>query len=100
MNPRVVGFASPPSILTTRPFSTVTSRVQESGQSSGQAVRTVEWPHVTSDSAAEALRGMADYRTPSTPFWPRGTVDSHSSEGIRGGAQKKSPHANAACGDG
>src|SRR6478672_4277971 len=65
MNPRVVGLASPPSILTTRPFSTVTSRVHESGQSSGHAVRTVDRPHVTSDSAPEGLRGMADYRTPS-----------------------------------
>ncbi len=36
------GFASPPSIFKTRPFSTVTSSVQESGQSRGQAVRTVE----------------------------------------------------------
>ena len=65
MNPRVGGFAWPPSILTTRPFSTVTSSVQESGQSSGHAVRTVERPHVTSGSAPEVLRGMADYRTPS-----------------------------------
>jgi hypothetical protein len=56
MNLRVTAFVSPPSMLTTRPFSTVTSTVHESGQSSGQAVRTVECPQV--------LRcGMADYRT-------------------------------------
>ena len=44
-NLRVDGFASAPSILTTRPRSTVTSSEQESGQSNGQAVRTVECPH-------------------------------------------------------
>src|SRR5689334_2538654 len=42
---RVTGLASPPSIFWMRPFSTVTSMVQASGQSSGQAVRTVECPH-------------------------------------------------------
>src|SRR3954468_18025932 len=59
MYPRVTGFVSPPSILTTRPFSTVTSSVQASGQSSGQAVRMVECPK---DSAA-VVRAMGDYRS-------------------------------------
>src|SRR6185369_7095181 len=56
MNLLVAGLASPPSILRMRPFSTVTSSVQESGQSSGQAVRTVEWPQVS-----DAGRAMPDY---------------------------------------
>ena len=46
MKLRVTGLSSPPSILWTRPFSTVTSSVHASGQSSGHAVRTVEWPQV------------------------------------------------------
>src|SRR5687768_8990910 len=52
----VTGLVSPPSILTTRPFSTVTSSVHESGQSSGQAVRTVECPQ----DSAEAVRRMGE----------------------------------------
>src|SRR6185312_4171891 len=63
----VAGLASPPSILRMRPFSTVTSSVQESGQSSGQAVRTVEWPQV-SDSG----RAMPDYSW--RPTWEPGTT--------------------------
>jgi hypothetical protein len=56
---RVTGFVLPPSILTTRPFSTVTSSVQESGQSRGQAVRTVERPQVSGAIG----RGIPDYLT-------------------------------------
>src|SRR5688572_11737797 len=41
MKPPVIGFGCDPSIATARPLSTVTSRVQESGQSSGQTVSTV-----------------------------------------------------------
>ena len=36
-----------------RPRSTVTARLQQSGQSSGHAVFTVEWPHDRSGGAAE-----------------------------------------------
>ena len=52
----MTGLASPPSILTIRPFSTVTSRVQASGQSSGQAVRTA-----CPDGSADVVR-MGNYR--------------------------------------
>src|SRR5438132_9073458 len=65
---RVTGLSSPPSIFRTRPCSTVTSRVQASGQSSGHAVRTVECPQVSGAVAcperaerAEGVRAMADY---------------------------------------
>src|SRR5262245_31341612 len=50
MKPRVTALSlssAAPSIFTTRPFSTVTSTAHESGQSRGQAVRTVEWPQVS-----------------------------------------------------
>src|SRR5215218_1070578 len=47
MKLRVTGLSSPPSIFWMRPFWTVTSRVHASGQSSGQAVRTVECPQVS-----------------------------------------------------
>src|SRR5262245_24469486 len=57
MKLRVAGFVSPPSIFLIRPLSTVTSTVQESGQSRGQAVRTVECPQVS----AGAVRAMSDY---------------------------------------
>jgi hypothetical protein len=40
----VLAFSCPPSISTIRPFLTVISSVQESGQSSGQALSTVECP--------------------------------------------------------
>src|SRR5205823_6800320 len=46
MKSRVVGFVWPPSISTMRPCSTVTASVHESGQSSGHAVSTVEWPQL------------------------------------------------------
>src|SRR5687767_2112607 len=59
---------------TTRPFSTVTSRVQESGQSRGHAVRTVERPHRPSSAA----RGMAHYRTMSIASVSFRLVTSHS----------------------
>src|SRR5262252_9109477 len=58
MKSRVTGLSSPPSIFWIRPFSTVTSSVQASGQSSGQAVRTVECPH----RSAGAERGIQYYR--------------------------------------
>src|SRR4051812_36610559 len=58
MNFRVTGLSSPPSIFLIRPFSTVTSSVQASGQSSGQAVRTVEWPH----RSGGAVRAIGHYR--------------------------------------
>jgi len=54
MKSRVMGLSAPPSIFWIRPFSTVTSSEQESGQSSGHAVRTVEWPHVS----RAAVRGI------------------------------------------
>src|SRR4051812_3711643 len=57
MKLRVTGLSSPPSIFWMRPFSTVTSSVQESGQSSGHAVRTVECPQVSDG----AMRAMPDY---------------------------------------
>src|SRR5687768_7577664 len=41
MNPPVMGFACEPSMLVTRPSCTLTSRLHESGQSSGQTVETV-----------------------------------------------------------
>src|SRR5438128_2040501 len=63
MKPLVVGLSLVPSIFTTRPRSTVTSSEQQSGQSSGQAVRTVEWPQDRSSSGREDLRGMLDYLT-------------------------------------
>ena len=47
-----------------RPFSTVMWSVQESGQSSGQAVWTVECPQL-SDSAGRAI--CADYLTAVAP---------------------------------
>src|SRR5215472_8532006 len=42
MNPSVTGFLNEPSILTTRPWCTVTASEQASGQSSGHAVSTVD----------------------------------------------------------
>src|SRR5262245_30177918 len=47
MYPSVDGALVLPSILTMRPRSTETDRLQLSGQSSGQAVRTVDRPHDT-----------------------------------------------------
>jgi hypothetical protein len=48
-----VGAAVLPSIFTTRPRSTVTARLQLSGQSSGHAVATVDRPQVVGG----AMRG-------------------------------------------
>jgi hypothetical protein len=64
MKLRVTGLSSPPSIFSIRPFSTVTSSVQASGQSSGQAVRTVDRPQV-SGGAVRAIGRL--YRLPQQP---------------------------------
>src|ERR1043166_5160290 len=78
MKSRVTGLSPAPSIFLIRPFSTVTSSEQESGQSSGHAVRTVEWPHV---SGADG-RGILHYRMPAAESQiPKGI--SHSAFDIR-----------------
>src|SRR5258707_397803 len=61
MKLRVTGLSSPPSIFWTRPFSTVTSSVQASGQSSGHAVRTVECPQVSGGAVRAMPAHKADF---------------------------------------
>src|SRR3954470_14286226 len=63
MKLRVTGLRSPPSIFWMRPCSTVTSMVQESGQSSGHAVRMVDLPQV-SGGAVRAIPQLSNAERP------------------------------------
>src|SRR6187200_2224507 len=89
MKLRVTGLSSPPSIFLMRPCSTVTSSVQESGQSSGQAVRTVELPQV-SGGAVRAIPALSP-RTPRSSESNRG-VEPERRDGVYGGEKKGGGH--------
>src|SRR5512133_2451328 len=89
----VAGFVSAPSILTTRPRSTVTSSVQESGQSSGQAVRTVDRPQLTSAGLSEEVRAMGDYCTAITVAMGSGPDRTGTRDGEKNNRRMQMPPA-------